>query len=98
MRGKKKTMKTMKKRWARHALHAGFAERGYPKDSTYHMTTKNMMGRKNQRYGYQIIYKQYKYSQEQEQWQCKAYSYTSPAQHGPGLILYPMNPLGVGEN
>jgi hypothetical protein len=52
MRGKKKTMKTTKKRWARHALPAGFAKREYPKDSRYHTISKNTMGRKNPRYGY----------------------------------------------
>jgi hypothetical protein len=57
---------------------------GYPKDSSCHMISKNMMGRKNPRYGYQITYKQYKYLEEQEQWPCKVCSYTSPAQHGPG--------------
>jgi hypothetical protein len=66
MRGNKKTMKTMKKRWARYALPAGFAEREYPKDSSYHTINKNMMGRKNPHYGYRTICKQYKYSGEQE--------------------------------
>jgi hypothetical protein len=84
MRGKKKITKTTKKRWAHHALPAGFAERGYPKDSSYHTISKNMMGRKNPRYGYQITYKQYKYLEEQEQQPCKVCSYTSPAQHGSG--------------
>jgi hypothetical protein len=36
-RGKKKIIKTMKKRWARYALPEGFAERGCPKDSSCHM-------------------------------------------------------------
>jgi hypothetical protein len=45
---------------------------------------KNMMGHKNQLYGCQTTYKQYKYSGEQEQRQCKVCSYTSPAQGGPG--------------
>jgi hypothetical protein len=84
MRGKKKTIKMTKKRWARHALPVGFAEREYPKDSSYRTISKNMMGRKNPRYGYQTICKQYKYLEEQEQQQCKVYSYTSLAQHGPG--------------
>jgi hypothetical protein len=35
---------------------------------------------------------------EQEQRRCKAYSYTSPAQHGLGWALYPTIPLEVGEN
>jgi hypothetical protein len=43
-------------------LPEGFAERGYPKDSNYHMTSKNMMGRKNPSCGYQIIFRQYKHS------------------------------------
>jgi hypothetical protein len=67
MHGKKKIMKMTKKRWARYALPAGFAEHGYPKDSSCHMISKNMMGRKNPRYGYQTTCKQYKYSEEQEQ-------------------------------
>jgi hypothetical protein len=45
---------------------------------------QQMMDHKNPRYGYQTTYKQYKYSEEQEQRQCKVCSYTSPAQHGPG--------------
>jgi hypothetical protein len=45
---------------------------------------KGMMGHKNPDYGYQTTYKQYKYSEEREQRQCKAYSYTSPAQHSLG--------------
>jgi hypothetical protein len=77
-------MKTTEKRWARYALPAGFAKREYPKDSSYRMIKKNMMGRKNQLYGCQTTYKQYKYSGEQEQRQCKVCSYTSPAQRGPG--------------
>jgi hypothetical protein len=81
---KKKIMKTMKKRWARYALPEGFAEQGYPKDSSCHTISKSMMGRKNPRYGYHITCKQYKYSEEQEQRQCKVYSYTSPVQRGLG--------------
>jgi hypothetical protein len=84
MRGEKKIMKTMKKRWARYALPAGFTKRGYPKDSSCRTINKNMMGRKNPLYGYQITYKQYKYSEEQDQRPCKVCSYTSPAQHGLG--------------
>jgi hypothetical protein len=42
-----------------------------------------MMGHKNQLYGCQTTYKKYKYSEEQEQRQCKVCSYTSPAQRGP---------------
>jgi hypothetical protein len=84
MRGKKKIMKTTKKRWARYDLPAGFAERGYPKGSSYHPISKNMMGRKNPRYGYQTTCKQYKYLEEQKQWPCKVCSYTSSAQHSPG--------------
>jgi hypothetical protein len=34
--------------------------------------------------GYQTTCKQYKYSEEQNQWPCKVCIYTSPAQHGPG--------------
>jgi hypothetical protein len=33
-RGKKKIMKMTKKRWAHYALPEGFAECGYPKDSS----------------------------------------------------------------
>jgi hypothetical protein len=61
MRGGKKTTKTTKKRWARYALPAGFAKREYPNNLSYHMIRKNMMGHRNQRYGCQTIYKQYKY-------------------------------------
>jgi hypothetical protein len=52
MRGEKKITKTMKKRWARYALPAGFAKRGYPKDSSCRTIKKSMMGRKNPLYGY----------------------------------------------
>jgi hypothetical protein len=83
-RGKKKITKITKKRWARYALPEGFTERGYPKDSSCYTISKSMMDRKNPRYGYQTTCKQYKYSEEREQWQCKVYSYTSPAQRGPG--------------
>jgi hypothetical protein len=65
-RGKKKIMKTMKKRWAHYALPEGFVERGYPKDSSCHTISKSMMDHKNSGYGYQTTCKQYKYSEEQE--------------------------------
>jgi hypothetical protein len=65
--GRKKILRTMKKRWARYALPEGFAEREYPKDSSYHTISKTMMGHKNLNYGYRTTYKQYKYSVEQEQ-------------------------------
>jgi hypothetical protein len=84
MRKKKKITKMTKKRWARYALPAGFPERGDPKGSSCHTISKNMMGRKKPRYGYQTTCRQYKYSEEQEQWPCKVCSYTSLAQHGPG--------------
>jgi hypothetical protein len=74
----------MKMRWARYASPEGFAEREYLRDSNYHTISKSMMGHKNIDYGYQTTYKQYKYLGEQEQRRCKAYSYTSPAQHGLG--------------
>jgi hypothetical protein len=44
MREKKKITKTTKKRWACYALPAGFAERGYPKDSSCHMISKKYDG------------------------------------------------------
>jgi hypothetical protein len=47
-------MRMKKKRWARYALPAGFAERGYPKDSGYHTISKNMMGCRNLPYGCRI--------------------------------------------
>jgi hypothetical protein len=68
----------------RYALSKGFAKCGYPKDSSYHTTSRNMMGRKKPDYGYQTTFKKYKYLEDQEQWQCKACSYTSPVQHGLG--------------
>jgi hypothetical protein len=82
MHGKKKIMKTTKKRWARYALPEGFAERGYPKDSSCHTISKSMMDHKNPRYGYQTTCKQYKYWEEREQQRCKVCSYISPAQRG----------------
>jgi hypothetical protein len=57
MRGEKKIMKTMKKRWARYALPEGFSKCEYPKDSNYHTINKSMMGHKNLDYGYQTTYK-----------------------------------------
>jgi hypothetical protein len=84
MSGKKKIMKTMKKRWARYALPEEFAEREYPKDLNYHTISKIMMGPKNPHYGYQTTYKQCKYSEERKQRRCKACSYTSPTQRGLG--------------
>jgi hypothetical protein len=68
MRGRKKIMRTTKKRWARYALPEGFAEREYPKDLNYHTISKSMMGHKNLNFGYQTTFKQYKYLEEQEQW------------------------------
>jgi hypothetical protein len=38
-----------------------FAKRGYPKDSSYRTTSKNMTGRNNLPYGYRIICRQYRY-------------------------------------
>jgi hypothetical protein len=61
MLGGKKIMKMMKKRWERHALPAGFAKHEYPRDSSYPTTSRNMTGRKNLPYGYQIICRQYRY-------------------------------------
>jgi hypothetical protein len=60
-------MKMMKKRWARYALPEGFAECEYPKGLSYHTISKSMMGLKNLNYGYQTIFRQCKYSKEQEQ-------------------------------
>jgi hypothetical protein len=54
-------MKTTKKRWAHYALPAGFAKREYPKNLSCRMIKKSMMGHKNQCYGCQTTYKQYKY-------------------------------------
>jgi predicted RNA-binding Zn-ribbon protein involved in translation (DUF1610 family) len=73
-----------RRKWARYALPEGFAEHGYPKDSSYHMTSKNTMGRKNPSCGYEIIFREYKYSEDQEQQRCKACSYTSWGQYGLG--------------
>jgi hypothetical protein len=72
------------KEMARYALPEGFTEREYPKDLNYHTINRNTMGHKNLGCGYQTTFKQCKYLEEQEQQQCKAYNYTSPAQHGPG--------------
>jgi hypothetical protein len=82
MRGERKIMKTIKKRWARCVLPVGFAKRWYPKVSNCHMIKKSMTGRMTLFYGCQITCKKYRYSEKQEQQLCKVYSYTSPAQHG----------------
>jgi hypothetical protein len=63
-----------------------FTERGYPQDSSYHMISRNMMGRKNLSYFCQTTFRQYKYTEDQEQQRCKACSCTSPAQHGLGYL------------
>jgi hypothetical protein len=77
-------MRMTKKRWARYALPEGFAKCDYPKDLNYRMISKSTMGHKNLNSGYQTTFRQYKYSEEQEQWRCKVCNYTSPAQHGLG--------------
>jgi hypothetical protein len=73
-----------RRKWGRYVLPEGFAEHGYPKDSSYHTTSRNMMSRKIPDYGYQTTFKQCKYLEDQEQQQYKACSYTSSAQHGLG--------------
>jgi hypothetical protein len=50
--------KTTKLRWGHHVSLAEFAERRYPKDSSYPMTSTSTMGRRNHSHGYQIICKQ----------------------------------------
>jgi hypothetical protein len=57
----KATIKIKIKIWVRYALPAGFAKRGYPKDSNYHTTSISMTGRKNLSYGYQTICRQCRY-------------------------------------
>jgi hypothetical protein len=52
------TMKTMKRRWGRHALPIGFASRQYPKVSNYPMTNKSTMDLRSHSHGFQITYKQ----------------------------------------
>jgi hypothetical protein len=79
----KEITRTKKKKSGRYALPKEFAERRYPKGLSCRMTSKNMMDHKNTSYGCQIIFKPSKYSGAQGQQQCKACSYTSPAQHGP---------------
>jgi hypothetical protein len=61
MHGRKKTTRTMKRRWAHYALPEGFVECEYPKDSNYHTTSRSTMGHKSLGYGYQTIFKQCKY-------------------------------------
>jgi hypothetical protein len=60
----RKTTRMKIRKWGRYALPEGFIECGYPKDSSYHMTSRNMMGRKNPDYGYQTTFKQYKYLED----------------------------------
>jgi hypothetical protein len=52
------TMKTMKRRWRRHALPVGFASHQYPKVSNYPMINKTMMDLTSHSHGFEIIYKQ----------------------------------------
>jgi hypothetical protein len=58
---RKENYEDNEKEMARYALPAGFAKHEYPKDLSYRMIKKSMMGHKNQRYGCQTTYKQYKY-------------------------------------
>jgi hypothetical protein len=60
-------MRMTKTRWAHYALPKGFAEHEYPKDLNYHTINKTTMGHKNLNCGDQTTFKQYKYSEEQEQ-------------------------------
>jgi hypothetical protein len=84
MGGMKEIMKTRKKKLEHYALPEGFAERRYPKDSSYLTTNKNMMDHKNPNYGCQTVFKPFKYSGAQGQPQCKACNYSSPVQHSLG--------------
>jgi hypothetical protein len=61
MHGTRKTARMKRRKWGPYALPKGFAERGYLKDSSYHMTSRNMMGCKNPDYSYQTTFKEYKY-------------------------------------
>jgi hypothetical protein len=45
----------------------GSQDREYPKDLNYRTISKSMMGHKNLDCGYQTTFRQYKYSEEQEQ-------------------------------
>jgi hypothetical protein len=78
------TTKTMKNRWAHHALLAEFAPHQYPKVSNYPMISKNMMDPMSHHHGSKIIYRQSEYSEDQRKQQCKVYKSTSPAQLGHG--------------
>jgi hypothetical protein len=60
-------MRMKRRKWARYALPEGFVEREYPKDSSYHMTNRNMMGHKYPSYGCQTIFRQYEYLEDKEQ-------------------------------
>jgi hypothetical protein len=84
MSGKKKIMRMRKQRWGRYALPVGFVECKYPKDSSYLTISKSTTNHRNPNYGYQIIFKPFKYSGARGQQQCKVCSYTSSVQHGLG--------------
>jgi hypothetical protein len=62
MSGMKEIMRTRKQRWGGYALPIGFAERKYPKDSSYPTISKSTTDHRNPNYGYQIIFKPFKYS------------------------------------
>jgi hypothetical protein len=50
--------KTTKLRWGHRVSLVEFAEHRYPKDSSYPMTSRSMMGHRNHSHSYQIICKQ----------------------------------------
>jgi hypothetical protein len=78
------TTKTMKKRWAHHALLAKFMPHQYPKVSNYPMISKSTMDPRSHHHGSRIIYRQSEYFEGQRKQQCKVYNSTSLAQlsHG----------------
>jgi hypothetical protein len=58
LQNKHTTMKTMKRRWERHALLVEFVEPPYPKDSNYPMISRNTTGPRSRDHGYQTSCKQ----------------------------------------
>jgi hypothetical protein len=52
------TIKTMRRRWGRHALPVGFVSRQYPKVSNYCMTSKSTTDLRSHSHGFQTTCKQ----------------------------------------
>jgi hypothetical protein len=83
MSGMKEIMKTKKKKWGRYALPEGFTERRYPKGFKLSHDQQKYVGTQEPEL-WLSDYLQAVTRGAQRRHQYKAWSYTSPAQHGLG--------------